>query len=65
MRGLGFARKQGADFDALVERMATAKGEYRGVRKHRAARRPGCAARSARRGLLRGLTFPEADALGR
>ena len=56
--GAGFAKKQGVAEDA-IERIATAKGEYIGVRKHHRGRTAVDVLPAVLSGLLRSLTFPK------
>jgi len=55
--GAGFAKKQGVAEDA-IERIATAKGEYLGVRKHHRGKTAVDVLPEVLSGLLRSLTFP-------
>ncbi len=56
--GLGFAKKQGVEPDAL-ERVETAKGAYIGVRKHQRGKAAVDVLPEVLTGLLRGLSFPK------
>jgi glycyl-tRNA synthetase beta chain len=56
--GLGFAKKQGVEPDAL-ERVETAKGVYVGLRRHQRGRAAVDVMPEVLTGLLRGLSFPK------